>query len=92
VVVAVSYDDPRGVFDNFGDDRELVSVGRSHRKTSDHSRPADPHVYPKALEGLLEEGIFAESSLPFEARAAMGSGEHRQAGKGKESQMAKVGS
>jgi len=32
-------------------------------------------VHPKAVEGLLEEGVLAESSLPFEALAAMGSGE-----------------
>ncbi len=32
------------------------------------------------VEGLLEEGVLAESGLPFEARAAIGSGEqaHRQ--------------
>src|SRR3712207_6647683 len=33
------------------------------------------YVHPKAVEGLLEEGVFAEGGLPFEARAAMGSGE-----------------
>jgi hypothetical protein len=32
-------------------------------------------VHPEAVEGLLEEGVLAESGLSFEARAAMGSGE-----------------
>jgi hypothetical protein len=80
VVVAVSYDDPGGVFDKFGDDREFVGVGRSHRKTSDDTRPADPHVHPKAVEGLFEEGVFAESSLSFKTPAAVSTSEqaHRQ--------------
>jgi hypothetical protein len=31
-----------------------VGVGRSYRKAGDHPRPADPCVYPEAVEGLLE--------------------------------------
>jgi hypothetical protein len=52
-----------------------VGVGRSHRDAADHPRPANPYVHPKAVEGLLEEGVLAEGGLPFEARAAIGSGE-----------------
>jgi hypothetical protein len=80
VVVALSYDDPRGVFDNFGDDRELVGVGRSQRKTSDYPWPADPPVHPKTVEGLLEEGVFSEGCLSLKTRAAVSTSEqaHRQ--------------
>jgi hypothetical protein len=75
VVVAISDEKARGGLDKLGDYRELVGVGRSYRDAADHPRPADPYVHPEAVEGLLEEGVLAESCLPFEARAAMGSGE-----------------
>ncbi len=39
-------------------------------------------MYSEAVEGLFEESVLAESSLPFEARAAVGSGEQtRRQGK-----------
>src|SRR5215213_2716451 len=75
VVVAISDEKARGGLDKLGDYRELVGVGRSYRDAADHPRPADPYVHPEAVEGLLEEGVLAESGLSFEARAAMGSGE-----------------
>ena len=52
-----------------------MGVGRSHRQTGDHARPTDPCMHSEAVEGLLEEDILAESCLPFEARAAVGSSE-----------------
>src|SRR5829696_3321286 len=75
VVVAISDEKARGGLDKLGDYRELVGVGQSHRQTGDDARPTDPGVHPEAVEGLLEEGVLAESGLPFEARAAIGSGE-----------------
>jgi hypothetical protein len=59
----------------FGYCRELVGIGWSHRQAGDHSRLADPRVYPKAIEGLLEKGVPAESGFSFKALAAVGSGE-----------------
>src|SRR5215216_2521653 len=92
MVVAVSDDQARSSLGKFWEHGKLVGIGRSYRDAGDRPRPANPYVHPKAVEGLLEEGVLAESSLPFEAPAAVGSGEQRQAGKGIESHMAKVGS
>jgi hypothetical protein len=75
VVVAVCDDQPRGKLDDFWEHGELVSVGWSHRKTSDYPWPADPYVHTEAIEGLLEEDVLAESGFSFEARAAVGAGE-----------------
>jgi hypothetical protein len=44
---------------------KLVGVGRSFRQTSDGARPGYPHVYSKALEGLLDDDILAESGFSF---------------------------
>ena len=54
VVVAVPDHHPAHAFDDLGHHRELVGVGRGHRDASNETRPADPNVYPKAVEGLLE--------------------------------------
>ena len=91
MVVAISDEKARGGLDELGDYGEFVGVGRGYRDAADHPRPADPYVHPEAVEGLLEEGILAESGFPFEARAAIGSGEqaHRQGHRVAE--MAKVG-
>jgi hypothetical protein len=80
VVVAVPDDDPGGELDEFGEHGKLVGVGRSYRQASDDARPADPHVYSKAVEGLLEEGVFTESRLSPETFAPVGASEqaHRQ--------------
>src|SRR5919202_2717668 len=75
MVVAVSDDQPRSSLGEFWEHGKLVGIGRGYRDAADHPRPANPHMHPKAVEGLLEEGVLAESSLPFEALAAMGSGE-----------------
>ena len=75
MVVAISDEKARSSFGEFWDHGEFMGVGWSHRKTSYDPRPANPCVHPKAVEGLLEEGVLAESGLPFEALAAIGSGE-----------------
>jgi hypothetical protein len=75
VVVAVSYDDPRGKLGEFWKHRELMGVGRGHREASDHPRPADPYVHPKAIEGLPEQRILAEGGLATETLAAISAGE-----------------
>ena len=69
VVVAVPDDQAGGGLDEFGDDAQLVSVGRSHRQTSYDTRPTDPRVHPEAIEGLLEEGVLAEGGLAPKAPA-----------------------
>ena len=75
MVVAVSDDQARSSLGVSWEHGKLVGIGRGHRDAADHPRPANPHVHPKAVEGLLEEGVLAESGLPAEALAAMGSGE-----------------
>ncbi len=75
MVVAVSDDQARSSLGEFWEHGKLVGIGWCYRDAGDHSRPANPYVHPKAVEGLLEEGVLAKSSLPFEALAAMGSGE-----------------
>jgi hypothetical protein len=92
MVVAISDEKARSSLGEFGEHGKLMGIGRSYRDAADHPRPANPHMHPKAVEGLFEEGVLAESSLPFEALAAMGSGEGARAGKGIESQMANLGS
>lgn len=75
MVVAVSNDQAGSSLGEFREHGKLVGIGRGYRDAGDHPRPADPYVRPKAVEGPLEEGVLAESGLPFEALAAMGSGE-----------------
>jgi hypothetical protein len=65
---------PSGL-DELGQHGKLVGVGRGYREAGDHPGPAHPHVYPEAVEGLFEQGIFAESGFSFEAAAAVGAGE-----------------
>ena len=61
MVVAVSDDQARGSLGDLREHAEFVGVGRGHRDAGDHPRQADPHVHPEAVEGLLEEGVLAES-------------------------------
>ena len=75
VVITVSDEKAKGGLGELRDDREFVDVGRGHRDAGDHPRPANPHVHPEAIEGLLEEDVLAESGLPAEAPAAVGAGE-----------------
>ena len=70
VVVAVSDEKARGPLGDLWEHGEFVGVGRGYRDAGDHSRPGYPHVHPKAVEGLLEEGVFAEDRFPAEAPAA----------------------
>jgi hypothetical protein len=67
VVVTIPDDDPGARLNEFGDDRELVDIGRSYRETGDHPRPADPQMHSEAIESLLEERVLAESGLAPEA-------------------------
>jgi hypothetical protein len=91
MVVAIPDDETGTTLGEFGDDRELMGIGRGHRQTANDPRPADPHVHPEAIEGLFEERVFAEGGLSLEAFAAVGSGE-QTSWQGKESARAKVGS
>jgi len=75
MVVAIPDDETGGTLGEFGDDRELMGIGRGHRQTANDARPADPHVHPETVEGLFEERVFAEGGLSLEALAAVGSGE-----------------
>jgi hypothetical protein len=75
VVVAVPDDHTGGRLGDLREHGEFVGVGRGHRETGYDPRPADPHVHTEAVEGLLEEGVLAESGFSFEARAAVGAGE-----------------
>jgi hypothetical protein len=75
MVVAIPDDETGTTLGEFGDDRELMGIGRGHRQTANDPRPADPHVHPEAIEGLFEERVFAEGGLSLEAFAAVGSGE-----------------
>jgi hypothetical protein len=74
VVVAVSYDHPRGKLGKFWKHGELMGVGRGHREAGDHPRPADPYVHPKAIEGLPEQCVLAKSGLAAETPAAISAG------------------
>ncbi len=81
-VVAISNDDATGLLNERRQHGELVGIGRRQREAGDDPRPADPHVHPEAVEGLLEEDVLAESGFSFEARAAVGAGEQtRRQGK-----------
>ena len=44
-------------------------------KAGDDTEPADPNVHPEAVEGLLEQHVFAESCLAAKAFAPVGAGE-----------------
>src|SRR5215216_6410557 len=76
--------------EQFGEHGKLVGVGRSHRQAGDHSRPAHSHMHPKAVEGLLEQGVLAEGGFSLEAATAVGAGKQARR-KGMESTSAKVG-
>ena len=82
-VVAISDGQPASSgLEKLWHDGKLMGIGRSHREAADDPRPANPYVYPKAVEGLLEEDVLAESGFPFEAGAAVGAGkETRRQGK-----------
>jgi hypothetical protein len=73
VVAVPNYYTP-GTLDQFGQYRKLMDVGRSYRKAGDEPRPTDPNVHPEAVEGLLEESVFAEGGLTPEAMAAVSAG------------------
>jgi hypothetical protein len=75
VVVAISDEKARGRLGEFGEYRELVGVGRGYRKAGDEPWPANPHMHPKAVEGVLEEGILAEGCLSFETPPAVSASE-----------------
>jgi hypothetical protein len=75
VVVTVPDGDPASELQEFGHDRKLMGVGRSHREAGDNTGPADPNVHPEAVEGLPEQRVLAESRLAAEAAAAVGAGE-----------------
>jgi hypothetical protein len=74
-VIAVPDSDPTGGIEEFRYDRKLVGVRWGHREACDEPRPADPHVHPETVEGLLEQRVLAESGLLAEATAAVGTGE-----------------
>src|SRR5918999_3876377 len=75
VVVAVPDDDPGGKLGKFWKHGELMCVGRSYRQAGNETRPAHAHMHPEAVEGLLEQSIFAESGLSSKAAAAVGASE-----------------
>ena len=89
VVVAIPHEQTGGALGEFGENRELVGVGWSHRQTGDNARPTDPQVYPEAVEGLLEEGVLAEGGLSPLKRWQRWARANRHAGRGKESARAK---
>jgi hypothetical protein len=69
VVVAISDEKARGGLGEFGEHGEFVNVGRGHRQTSNDTRPADPHVHPEAVEGLLEESVsLPKAASPLKRR------------------------
>jgi hypothetical protein len=75
MVVAIPDDETRASLDDLRQHVELVGVGRSYREVGDDPGPANPHVHPETVEGLLEERVFAESGLSAESTAAVGSSE-----------------
>ena len=74
-VIAISHGETAGALKEFGKHGKLVGVGWGHRQAGDKPRPAHPHMHPKAVEGLLEEGVFTESGFSLEAAAAIGARE-----------------
>ena len=75
MVVAIPDDETGGALGEFGNDRELMGVGRGHRDAGDDAWPADPRVHPEAVEGLFEERVLAEGGLSLKTPTAVGSGE-----------------
>jgi hypothetical protein len=73
-VVAVSNGETAGRFEEFGEYRQFVGIGRGNRDAADEPRPANAHMHPKAVEGLPEKRVLAEGGFSFEARAAVGAG------------------
>jgi hypothetical protein len=68
-VVAVSDHDAGGALEEFGDDREFMYVGWCHREEVGYDpEPADPHVHPKAVEGVLEKRVLAEKAASPQKR------------------------
>ena len=94
MVVAVCDEKARSSLSEFWEHGKLVGIGRGYRDASDHPRPANPHVHPKAVEGLPEQGVLAESGLPAESTATVGSGEQarRQRERVRQSEGRVVGS
>jgi hypothetical protein len=94
VVVAVPDQKAGGSLEEFGEDAELVGVGWSYRDTANDPWPADPRVHPEAVEGLFEERVLSESSLPAESTATVGSreGARRQGQRVRQSEGRVVGS
>ncbi len=91
-VIAIPDDETAGGFEEFGEHREFVGVGRGNRDAADEPRPPNAHMHPKAVEGLPEKGVLAEGGFTPEAAAAVGAGEQARLLKGIESTSAKVGS
>jgi hypothetical protein len=75
VVVAIPDEQTGGALGEFGENREFVGVGRSHRQTGNDPWPADPRVHPESVKGLFEEGVFAEGGFSLKTPATVGSGE-----------------
>jgi hypothetical protein len=75
VVIALPDHDAVDTLDDLRHDGKLVDVGRGYREASDEPRPTESHVHPEAVEGLLEEDVFAESGLSSEAATPVGTSE-----------------
>ena len=71
MVVAIPDEQARGGLGDLRHHGKLVDVSRGHRETGADARPANPCVWhtAEAVEGLLEEGVFAEGRFPAEAPA-----------------------
>jgi hypothetical protein len=67
-VVAIPNHHASGTLDQPGHYRKLVGIGRSYREAGYEPRPTDPEVHPEAVDGLLEEGVFAEGGLSSRKR------------------------
>lgn len=91
MVVAIPDDETGGALGEFGNDRELMGVGRGHRDAGDDAWSADPRVHPEAVESLFEERVLGEGGLSLKTPTAVGSGEQTRR-QGLESTRAKAGS
>ena len=74
-VIAIPEGEAASGLEQFGEHGKLVGVCRSHPDAGDQPRPAHPNMHPEAVEGLLEEGVFAEGGFSLEAATAVGTGE-----------------
>ena len=75
VIVAIPDHDAAGTFDDLGQHRELMSVGRSHREVRDETGPRHSHMHPEAVEGLPKKCVLAESGLSTKTATAVGASE-----------------